>query len=424
MPQPCEPQPDDGKPPNAPPSGLPNLWPRVKPEFEIDEPLPDAGFETICARYAENPQRQLGAAAPPVYQTSTFIYPDAEAFEHRRTEAAATYDYSRCANPTNQILEAKLARLENAAWADCFGSGMGAISAAINACVKSGEHVVAVAHCYGPTRWYLEHLKRFGVETTFVNSVEPRDFVAAMRPETRLVYLESPTSGRFDVPEVPPVAAAARERGIVTIFDNSWATPYFQRPLDFGVDLVVHSASKYLNGHSDVVAGVAAGRDERLRRRLWKEAELCGAMLDPFAAWLMLRGLRTLALRMEQHQRSGLAVARMLEQHPKVRQVLHPGLESHAQHAVGRRQLRGYSGLFSFELKDGSREAMHAFLNRLKLFGLGVSWGGYESLVLGGTTFSDRPDRPENLIRLSVGLESIDDLIADLKRALEAPRTS
>lgn len=393
-------------------------WPTVKPRLPIHDALPGVGFETIITHYAENPREHFGAAAPPIYQTSTFYYPDAEAFEQRRTDASPHYDYSRVGNPTNAILEAKLARLEKGEWAEFFGSGMGAISSALNACVASGSHVVIVNQCYGPARMFLEHLKRFGVSTTYVAGVDPADFIRAIRPETRVIYLESPTSGLFELPDVAPICAAARERGIITIFDNSWASPFFMNPLEFGVDLVLHSASKYLNGHSDVIAGVVIGRDRELQRRIWREMELNGAMLDPMAGWLILRGLRTLSLRLERHQASGLAVARLLEAHPRVARVHHPGLESHPQHAIARRQLRGYSGLFSFELNEASREATHRFLNRLRHFGLGVSWGGHESLALGGTHFGGDGQR-RWVIRLSVGLESGADLVADVQQALE-----
>ncbi len=395
------------------------LWPVVKPGLPREDPVPNCGFETICTHYGEDPERQFGAAAPPIYQTSTFLYPDAATFDQRRKPGGGRYEYTRGSNPTSQILEAKLARMERAEWADCFGSGMAAITAAINSCVAANTHVVAVAHCYGPTRRYLDRMKRFGVETTFVAGVDPEDFIAAIRPNTRLIYLESPTSGLFEVPEIEPITRAARERGIITAFDNSWATPFFQNPLEMGADLVLHSATKFLNGHSDVVAGVVVGRDRGLREHFLREIELVGGILDPHAAWLLLRGLRTLPLRMERHQENGLAVAEMLAEHPKVTYVLHPGLESHPQHATARKQLRGYSGLFSFALEEQGRAATHRLLNRLKLFRIGVSWGGYESLAVGGTLFGVAGDRPEWLIRLHVGLESKRDLIADIQQALE-----
>ena len=384
------------------------------------DPLAAGGFETLCAHYGEHRLAQGGAVAPPIYQTSTFLYPDAEAFERRELPQSPYYDYTRRSNPTTAMLEAKLARLERGNWARCFASGMGAITTAINASITAGAHVVAVGQCYLPTHRYLEqYLERFNVKTTFVQSCRPEDFIAAMREETSLVYLESPTSGYFDVLEIAPIVEAARQRGITTIFDNSWASPYFQQPLDFGCDLVVHSATKYIGGHSDVVGGIVVGRDEERREKLCYEAELLGASPDPFAAWLLMRGLRTLAVRMEQHQRSGLAVARMLEEHPRVQRVQHPGLQSHPQHTLAERQLGGYSSLFSFSLEDQTRAATHRFLNKLRLFGIGVSWGGFESLAIGGVFFNQDPRHARWLIRLHVGLETTADLVEDVRQALE-----
>src|SRR5262249_12449879 len=263
----------------------------MKPQRRYDDPVPDPGFETIATHYAEEYGLYEGAASPPIFQTSTFIYPDAAAFAARRTPGSPHHDYTRVSNPTTQILEAKLARLEHGGWCQCFGSGMGAISSAINACVAAGSHVVCVEHAYGPTRTYLHHVKRFAIETTHVRGVNTADFLAAIRPETKLLYLESPTSGYFECPDIETLAAAARERGIVTIFDNSWATPYFLNPLDLGIDIVVHTGTKYINGHSDVVSGIAVGRDDGLQAKVQQEAELGGATLDPLAAWLMMRGL-------------------------------------------------------------------------------------------------------------------------------------
>ncbi len=384
-----------------------------------DDPVRD--FETICAHHGEDALAQGGGAAPPIHQTSTFIYPTAEEFERRLTPASRYYDYTRVGNPTISTLEKKIARLEGGAWCRCFGSGMGAIAAAINACTHAGAHVVAARQCYHPTYRYLtDYLTRFGVTTTFVNSCDPAEYIAAIRDETRVMYLESPTTGLFEVPEIEPIAAAARQHGVITIFDNSWASPYFQNPLVMGCDLVVHTATKYLGGHSDLVAGAVVGNDDDLRRKVALEAELVGATLDPFAAWLTIRGLRTLALRMERTQAGGLAAARFLEQHPKVLSVSHPGLESHPQHAIARRQLRGYGSLFSFRLKDQTREATFRFMNALKLFQIGVSWGGHESLVVGGSLFSLDPKRPEWIVRLYVGLESSRDQVADIERALAA----
>lgn len=390
----------------------------MKPAPHIRDPLPDADFETICSQFGDDFATRLGAAAPAIYQTSTFIYPSAEAFETRRSADVPHYDYTRGGNPTATLLEAKLARLERGTWCESFGSGMGAISAAINITIHSGAHVVCAGHAYGPARWYLQHMQRFGVETTFVRGTDLDGFKAALRPNTKLVYLESPTSGWFEVLDIAALTGLARERGALSICDNSWASPYFQNPLELGVDLVVHSATKFIGGHSDVVAGVIIGRDDGLHQRIFREIELCGATLDPFAAWLLLRGLRTLPVRMRQHRDSALEIASWLERHPAVGRVHHPGLRSHPQHELAMRQMRGTGSLFSFEPRAQTREATYAIVNGLKLFSIGVSWGGYESLVLGGSFFSD-PGDTRWLIRLHVGLESAKDLIADLQRALD-----
>ncbi len=377
----------------------------------------EPGFETICAHFGEDRAASFGAAAPPIVQTSTFVYPSAEAFARRGEADTPFWDYTRVGNPTTGVLEAKLAHLERGAWALAFASGMGAISAALQACLAKGDHVVCVASCYAPTRWYLDEvLARFGVGVTFVEGPSVDEFRAALRPETRLVYLESPTSGVFQIVDVPALTALLAPRGILTVFDNSWASPCFQNPLDLGCDLVLHSATKYIGGHSDVVAGIIVGRDRTLERQVRRQAELAGACLDPFAAWLLVRGLRTLALRMTQHQASGLAVARLLAGHPFVRTVHHPGLESDLGHELACRQLRGFAGLFSFALDDQSPTATHGFLNRLRLFSIGVSWGGHESLAI------EMPQAPGSaglrLIRLHCGLETTSDLVADIEQAL------
>jgi cystathionine beta-lyase/cystathionine gamma-synthase len=357
---------------------------------------------------------------PPLYQSSTFVFPDSEAYERRQLRQSPYHLYTRQSNPTTAVLEAKLAKLERGDWARCFASGMGAITCTVGGCLRAGAHVVAVANCYPPTHTYLEqYLSRFGVSTTFVRGLERQDFESAMRDETRVLYLESPTWGKMEILDLEPLVALARERKVVTIFDNSWATPYFQTPLEQGIDLVLHSATKYLGGHSDVLGGVVVGRDSEHGDRIAREGELLGASLDPFAAWLLLRSLRTLGPRMEVHQRSGLEIARMLEQHPKVQAVYHPGLESHPQYARARKQLGGFASVFSFALAEQTREATNRFVDRLRLFSIGCSWGGHESLATGGTYFDRSTTTPTWLVRVHVGLESTADLIEDLRQALE-----
>ncbi len=389
----------------------------------LSEALEQSEFATRCQHAGETRLTQCGAAAPPLYQTSLFVYPDAEAFGTRDEADTRYWAYTRRANPTTAILETKLARLENGTWARCFASGMGAITCALGACVAAGSHVVIVNDCYQPTRKYLtEYLARFGVTTTFVRGTNTADLVAAIRDNTRIIYLESPTTGRMDVIDLAPVVAAARQRGIPTVFDNSWATPYFQNPLDLGLDLVVHSMTKYLGGHSDTLGGVVVGRDEQLRDRINFEGELLGANIDPFAAWLIIRGLRTLPVRMEQHQKSGLAVAHVLATHPGVLRVCHPGLPSYENYEIGRRQMRGYGSLFSFALREQTRAAAQRFVNHLRVFSIGCSWGGFESLAICGDAaelFADDPSQPRWIIRLYCGLEATDDLVKDVQAALE-----
>jgi cystathionine beta-lyase len=381
----------------------------------------DPGFETLCAHEGDDPSRFLGAPVPPIYQNSLFTAPDTAAFLDRGRLHPEVYDYTRVANPTTDVLETKLAALEKTEAARCFGSGMAAVTAAVFHCVKTGDHIVAVETAYGPTRMLLtEYLPRFDIGVTFVPGTDPQQFADAIRPETRLLYLESPSSLLMHLQDLRAVAALARGRGITTVIDNSWASPFFQNPIELGIDLVLHSATKYLGGHSDVVAGVVMGPRDRMERLSAWEGRLLGGILDPFAAWLLLRGVRTLPLRMERHQENGLGVARFLEVHAAVARVHYPGLESHPQHELGRRQMRGFSGLMSLELRDASKEATLRFVDGLRHFGIGVSWGGFESLAIPFTHAPAGGADPTWAVRLSVGLETLDDLLADLDQALAA----
>lgn len=369
----------------------------------------------------EDPARFAGAVVPPIFQNSLFASPDVETFLNRYAPHSAVYDYTRVANPTTDILEAKLAALERTEAARCFGSGMAAVTAAVMHGVKAGDHAIAVDTVYGPTRNLLSaYMARYDVAVTFVPGTDPQQFADAILPNTRLIYLESPSSVVFRLQDLAAVAALARERGITTVADNSWASPYFQNPADFGIDLVLHSATKYLGGHSDIVAGVVLGPKAHLDGLKDQEGCLLGGILDPFAAWLMLRGLRTLPLRMERHQANGLAVARFLEAHPKIARVHYPGLPSHPQYELARRQMRGSSGLLSFELKDGGQAAAFAMVDRLRYFAIGVSWGGFESLAVPfGFPSEERGGEMRWGARLHVGLETVEDLLEDLDSALK-----
>ncbi len=377
---------------------------------------------TIVTHWAEDPARFHGAVTPPIYQTSTFAMPSFDAIGASYAGDDTHYRYTRGRNPTTEIVEAKLAALEDGEACLCFGAGMGAVAATFFAFLRTGGHVVAVQNLYGDTYRLLEEFgPRFGIARTYVRGTSPDEVEAALRPETQLVWLESPTSLLFELQDLPAIAARCRARGIPTAIDNSWATPCFQQPLSLGVDLSVHSATKYLGGHSDILAGAVIGARDLLTRVRRTEASVLGSVLGPFEAWLLLRGLRTLPLRMEAHQQTGLEIAEHLARHPRVRRVNHPGLPSHPQHALGRAQMRGYSGLFSIEL-DTDVAGVRRFCDALEMFYLGVSWGGWESLAFpaGAGSAAKRQHAPGTLVRLSVGLEDPTDLIEDLDQALAA----
>ncbi len=373
----------------------------------------------IVAHLGDDYGRFEGAVVPPIFQNTLFVRPEAEngVGEH-------PYSYTRAANPTVELAEGKIAALEHAAGARCFASGMAAISAAVLCFIKPGCHVVTVRSVYGGARALLERsLPAWcGVRTDFVDGADPRAIEDAVRPDTALIYLESPSTGVFELQDLARVAAFARARGIGTVADNTWATPLYQNPLDFGIDIAVHSASKYLGGHSDIVAGAAAAGEE-LCRRLGEIRATLGGCMDPHQAFLLTRGLRTLPLRMRAHGESAAAVAQFLEAHPKVARVYWPGLDSFPQRELARRQLRGCGGLLSLVLRGGAEEARR-FISALRVFQHGCSWGGFESLVIPFTVGAEaeaaaRLGFPLQLIRLHVGLEHTDTLLVDLSQALE-----
>lgn len=363
-----------------------------------------------------------GAVVPPIFQTSLFTFDSyaemADTFAGRRKQPI----YSRGDNPTVMEFEARMAALEGAEAARGFASGMAAISSTILAFLGAGDRMVAVRNCYGDAyRLFERLLPHLGIKVDYVDGSDP-EAVAAALPGARLLYLESPTSMVFDLQDIRLLAGMARERGIVTVFDNSWATPLFQKPISHGIDLVLHSASKYIGGHSDTVAGVVAGRTELIRRINERTYPYLGSKLSPFEAWLLLRGLRTLALRLPHHMKSALTLAERLKGHGGVERVIHPAWSNHP----GKATLAGYSGLFSFEV-TGDID-IPVFVDALRLFRIGVSWGGHESLVVPAlASLQQTPDANSigrfgvspRLIRLHVGLEHVEDLWADIQQALE-----
>ena len=370
-----------------------------------------------------------GPVVPPMHLSSLFTFEDWDAIDTAFANRTETPIYSRQGNPTTKIAEAKLARLAGGERAQLFASGMAAISAAVLHFVNAGDHVVAVKNIYGPANNLLNrYLKdKMGLSVTFVTGTDVAEFESALRPETKLIFLESPSSAVFTLQDIPAVVALARSRGIATLIDNTWATPLYQRPLEMGVDLEIHSVSKYLGGHSDMVAGLVIGSETHMRAIGPAEGELMGGTISPLTSWLILRSLRTFTLRMARHQESALKVASWLESHPRVKQVRYPGLPSFPQYDLACRQMSGFTGLMGFEVDTDRVDDMKAIVNALRLFQLGVSWGGHESLVYAPAISYLRELPPDQFaalgisvadVRISVGLEHVDDLIHDLDTAL------
>jgi cystathionine beta-lyase/cystathionine gamma-synthase len=376
---------------------------------------------TIVAHDDELP---AGAVVPPIFQTSLFTFTSYQELEDAMAGRARRPIYSRGDNPTVQAFEAKVAALEGAAAARAFTSGMAAITAAVLSNIAAGQRMLCVRHCYPDAyRLFTTILPRFDIAVDFVDGEDVEAIERAL-PGARILYLESPTSMVFETQDLPRLATAARAAGALTIADNSWASPIFQRPLAHGVDLVLHSASKYLGGHSDTVAGVVCGSRELIGRINTAVFPLLGAKLSPFEGWLLLRGLRTLPLRLRRHHESGLALARRLAQHAGIKRVRHPLL---GNGGPGVATLEGASGLFSFELA-GDRATVRRFCDALRLFKLGVSWGGHESLAFPAAAGLEQQGEANPLrafkvapqtVRLHIGLEDPAELWSDLAQALE-----
>jgi cystathionine beta-lyase/cystathionine gamma-synthase len=357
--------------------------------------------------------------AEPIVQTSLFAYPTYEAMLEAFKAENRNPVYSRGQNPTVEVLERKLAALEQGEACKCFGSGMAAVSAVFLGLLEAGDHILFVNHTYGPSVKLAKHLQRFGIAHDLLLDLEPDDVERAMRPNTKLVWLENPGTMLFHTLDLAAIADVARSHGALTCTDNSWASPLFQKPILHGVDIVVHSATKYIGGHSDVVAGAVITTDERAEEIFFASYMLNGGILAPFDAWLLLRGLRTLPVRMQQHEADALRVAEYLHNRPDVCAVHHPAFGEPSA------SLTGYSGLFSFELASGGFDEVRRFINGLKRFRIGVSWGGVESLVISpnrgaNLAYLDVQRIPHALVRLSIGLEGADALIEDIAFSLDA----
>ena len=372
--------------------------------------------EDICAHLGDDYARFEGAIVPPIFQNSLFVKPT-----EVNGVTQTSYAYTRVSNPTTEIAERKIAALEGGDGALCFSSGMGAISSAIMYCVHAGCHVILTDTAYGNTLEVIgKYLHdRFNVDFTLVNGGSVDEIRAAIRPNTSLIYLESPSSLVFRMQDLDAVAALAKEHGIMTVIDNTYATPLHQQPLKHGIDIVCHTASKYMGGHSDIVAGALISRREIIEQIQMRERELFGSNMDPHQSWLLIRGLRTLPVRLKRHGESGMKVARFLENHPKVEKVFYPGSATYDQPELFNKYLTGTNGLMSFVPK-GTPEQVKKFTQSLHFFQNGCSWGGFESLcvLLGSSEASRKAGQPENLVRIHVGLEDVDTLINDLDQAL------
>jgi cystathionine gamma-lyase len=382
----------------------------------------DQKFATRVIHGGQHPDPLTGAVMPPIYATSTYV--QSSPGVHKG------YEYSRTANPTRDALQAAVANLEGGAAGFAFASGMAATSTVLEL-LDSGSHIIAMHDLYGGSYRVLENVRKrsAGHDVSFVDLTKPSELEAAIRPSTRLVWVETPTNPLLKLVDLSAIAGIARRLGLLSVCDNTFATPFIQRPLEHGFDIVVHSTTKYLNGHSDAIGGAAVVRaDEALQERLGYLQNAIGGVPGPFDSFLTLRGIKTLALRMERHCSNAQAIAEFLEGHSKVAKVFYPGLASHPQHALAKRQMvGGFGGIVTAELR-GSLDDTRRMLERCELFSLAESLGGVESLIEhpGLMTHASLPAAmraslgiSDGLIRLSVGVEDLDDLIADLKQAMK-----
>jgi cystathionine beta-lyase/cystathionine gamma-synthase len=376
------------------------------------------GLGTLLAHFGED-EKLEGAVTPPIFQNSLFLFDHAEdLFKSMSNMHGAPYHYSRISNPTLDIVENKLAKLEGTEAAKVLGSGMAALSVALMSNLEQGSHMVVVDTAYGPVRSDLaNYLKKFGVSMTLVDGRDPSEVIDAFRPETTALYLESPSSILMRLQDIDAITAETRQRKISTVFDNTYNTPVHFQPAAHGIDLVCHSATKYLGGHSDLTAGVICGSRERIDRITRQEINVLGNILHPFQAWLLHRGMRTLKVRIKAHEATANTVAAFIESLPEVELVNHISLASYPQKKLYEQMLTGSGGLFSFQPKVQERARIMEFCDSLKLFGRGVSWGGFESLVVPINSRTITNPNPTWVIRLYCGLEEPEDLIRDIRDA-------
>lgn len=396
-----------------------------------------AGFATKAIHTAYNPLEHQGALTPPVHFTSTYAFESAETGGALFAGEQAGHVYSRISNPTLDILEKRMAALEGAEAGLATASGIGAITAALWTLLSPGDEIIVDKTLYGCTFSFLHHgLAKFGVKITHIDLTEIKNLDAAISENTKVVYFETPANPNMRIVDIKAASNIAQKFGAVVMVDNTYATPYLTQPLSLGADIVVHSATKYLGGHGDLIAGMIVGTEEMMERiRLFGLKDMTGAVMSPFTAMLIMRGLKTLELRMERHCQSALIAAQNLEPSPFISDIWYPGLKSFPQYDLAKQQMRGFGGMIAFELKGGF-EAGKAFINHLKMIQCAVSLGDAESLIQHPASMTHSTYTPEErakhgisegLIRLSVGLESVEDILADLKngfKALEQPKAA
>ncbi|MFM7449186.1 MAG: cystathionine gamma-synthase [Leptolyngbyaceae cyanobacterium] len=375
-------------------------------------------FETKAIHEGQAPDPQTGAVIVPIYMTST--YQQDGIGQHKG------FEYSRTGNPTRAALETALAAIEGGQYGLAFASGLAATTTVLSL-LKQGDHIVAGDDLYGGTYRLLEKVvSNWGVSTTYVDIDRIDDFAQAIQPNTKLIWLETPTNPLLKLVDITAIAQLAKAHNLILVVDNTFASPYFQRPLKLGADIVVHSTTKYLGGHSDIIGGAVITSNEQLYERLRFYQNAIGSVPSPFDSWLVLRGIKTLAVRMREHEKNAIALAKFLEQHPKVAEIYYPGLPQHPQHNLAKQQMSGFGGMISLEIQGGLAE-VERFASRLQVISLAESLGGVESLLCypakmthGALPLEERLKRgiKDNLVRLSVGIEHMDDLQADLDYAL------
>ena len=390
--------------------------------------IKNAKFATICVHGSGGADPATGAVSMPIYQSSTFAFESARAGAEIFAGQREGYVYTRIGNPTQAALEREIAFLENGEAALAFGSGMAAISSVILSLCKSGSNVVASNTLYGGThQLFMETLSRFDIAVREVEGTDINNFINQMDENTTCLYIETPANPTLTIIDIKECAKIAKKHGIPLIVDNTFPTPYYQRPLELGADIVVHSATKYIGGHGDTVAGLVIGKKDYIDELRGSTLRDIGGIISPLNAWLLVRGLKTLAIRMERHQENALEVAKYLSFHPKVKRVWYPGLSTHPQHQLACQQMSGFGGIVSFEVKGG-RKAGEILMNNVELFILAVSLGDVDSLIehpasMTHSTYSaddlQKVGISEGFVRLSVGIEDRQDLIADLSQALK-----